>query len=50
VFDLDFQIFDGSYERNLGADTKWNAVALRSAAGMWLNRYAMQFGFDSYDR
>ena len=25
------------------------AVALRSAAGMWLNKYSMQFGFDSYD-
>jgi hypothetical protein len=49
VFDLDFQIFDGAHERNLGADTKWNAAALRSAAGMWLNKYSMQFGFDSYD-
>ena len=49
VFDLDFPIFDGSHERNLGADTNWNATALRSAAGMWLNTYSMQFGFDSYD-
>jgi hypothetical protein len=49
VFDLEFQIFDGSNERNLNADTKWNAAALRSAAGMWLNKYSMQFGFDSYD-
>lgn len=49
VFDLDFHIFDGSHERSLGADTKWNAAALRSAAGMWLNNYSMQFGFDSYD-
>jgi hypothetical protein len=49
VFDLDFQIFDGSHERTLGADTRWNATALRSAAGMWLNKYSMQFGFDSYD-
>jgi hypothetical protein len=49
VFDLDFPIFDGSHERNLGANTQWNGVALRSAAGMWLNKYSMQFGFDSYD-
>jgi len=43
VFDLDFSIFDGSHERNLGANTQWNSVALRSAAGMWLNNYSTQF-------
>lgn len=49
VFDLDFWISDGTGERNLGANPVYNAAALRSAAGMWLNKYSMQFGFDSYD-
>lgn len=49
VFDLDFSIFDGTRERTLGANTRYNAAALRSAAGMWLNKYSMMFGFDSYD-
>ena len=50
VFDLDFTIFDGGRgERKLGAEPSLNALALRSAAGMWLNRYSMMFGFDSYD-
>lgn len=49
VFDLDFPIFDGAHERNIGANAAYNSLALRSAAGMWLNRYSMQFGFDSYD-
>jgi hypothetical protein len=50
VFDLDFTISDGGRgERTLGANSALNALALRSAAGMWLNQYAMMFGFDSYD-
>jgi hypothetical protein len=49
VFDLDFPILDGKHERNLGANSTLNSAALRSAAGMWLNKYSMQFGFDSYD-
>lgn len=49
VFDLDFAIFSGGRERNLGAEAALNDDALRSAAGMWLNQYSMMFGFDSYD-
>jgi hypothetical protein len=49
VFDLDFWIFDGSGERNVGADTDLNGRALQCAAGTWLNKYSMQFGFDSYN-
>ncbi|MFT3821527.1 MAG: hypothetical protein QM750_28560 [Rubrivivax sp.] len=50
VFDLDFTIFDGhKRELSLGANTALNGLALRSAAGMWLNQYSMMFGFDSYD-
>jgi len=49
VFDLDFWIFDRGSEKKLGADTRLNPAALRSAAGTWLNRYSMLFGFDSYD-
>lgn len=49
VFDLDFTIFVGGTEQNLGANAALNDAALRSAAGMWLNRYSMMFGFDSYD-
>ncbi len=49
VFDLDFWIFDGAGERNVRADTNINGRALQSAAGSWLNKYSMQFGFDSYD-
>jgi len=63
VFDLDFKIYictenkvkrgepktctDG--ERSVGADTHFNDNALRSAAGMWINQYSMQFNFDSYN-
>jgi hypothetical protein len=49
VFDLDFSIFDGSGERNVGADPKVNDRALQCAVGNWLNKYSMQFGFDSYN-
>lgn len=49
VFDLDFWIFDGSGEQNVGADTDLNGRALQCAVGTWLNKYSMQFGFDSYD-
>ena len=49
VFDLDFMIWSGGREAWVGADTDKNAAALQSAAGMWLNQYAMQFHFDSYD-
>ena len=50
VFDLDFSILDDSgTERLLGTNTAYNPAALKSAAGLWLNTYAMNFGFDSYD-
>ncbi len=49
VFDLDFSILDAGREWMLGAQPRLNSAALRSAAGMWLNTYAPQFGFDSYD-
>jgi hypothetical protein len=49
VFDLDFTILVSGRERNLGADPALNDDALRSAAGLWLNKYSMMFGFDSYD-
>lgn len=49
VFDLDFSIFDGSGERNVGADPKVNDRALQCAVGAWLNKYSMQFNFDSYN-
>jgi hypothetical protein len=49
VFDLDFTILVAGRERNLGADPALNDAALRSAAGLWLNRHSMMFGFDSYN-
>lgn len=62
VFDLDFSVYycpghekKGGHkkcvegERKVGADTTLNDLALKSAAGMWINKYAVQFGFDSYD-
>lgn len=49
VFDLDFSIYQNGKEITLGANTAYNRDALKSAAGMWLNQYAMKFGFDSYD-
>jgi hypothetical protein len=49
VFDLDSSIYYNGKEIKLAANTAYNRDALKSAAGMWLNKYAMQFGFDSYD-
>jgi len=63
VFDLDFSIYfcpkhdtkrgknqcDVGNETKLGTDRRLNSLALKSAAGMWINQYAMQYGFDSYD-
>lgn len=49
VFDLDFTIYKNGSEVALGAKSVLNGAALQSAAGMWLNTYSMQFGFDSYD-
>lgn len=50
VFDLNFSIcFPNGSERSLDADTSLNRYALQSAAGVWLNKYAMTFCFDSYD-
>ena len=43
VFDLDFTILVSGRERNLGADPAVNDDALRSAAGLWLNKYSMMF-------
>jgi hypothetical protein len=49
VFDLDFSIYQNGKEITLGANTAYNRDALKSAAGTWLNKYAMKFDFDSYD-
>jgi hypothetical protein len=62
VFDLDFSIYCNGTELvkdlaqrcknneiTLGADKRLNGYALTSAAGMWINKYANQFSFDSYD-
>lgn len=63
VFDLNFSIYYCQYQKvkkgnnqkcvdgemMLNANTYYNSSALRSAAGMWINQYAMQFNFDSYD-
>jgi hypothetical protein len=49
VFDLDFSVYYNGGEVQLGANPKYNNAALQSAAGMWINKYAPQFGFDSYD-
>ncbi len=61
VFDLDFSIYCNGFEQKdlnkrcknneitVGADTRLNSFALTSAIGMWINKYAMQYGFDSYD-
>jgi hypothetical protein len=50
VFDLDFSIWlPNGTETMLGTDASLNNNALQSAAGMWLNKYAMIFCFDSYD-
>jgi len=49
VFDLDFSIYLGGQETLVGTSVARNPFALQSAAGPWLNTYAMNFGFDSYD-
>jgi len=49
VFDLDFSIYLGGQETFVGTSVARNPYALQSAAGLWLNTYAMNFGFDSYD-
>ena len=49
VFDLDFTIYSDGREVNVGADTRKNAAALKSAVGTWLNLYSMMYDFDSYD-
>jgi hypothetical protein len=54
VFDLNFGIWyqgeDGKdIEKRRDGHTFYGSSILQSAAGMWLNKYAMQFDFDSYD-
>ncbi len=49
AFDLDFLVFYNGSEVQLGANVALNGVALRSAAGMWINLYAPYFCFDSYN-
>ena len=49
VFDVDFSIYLGGQEILVGTSVARNPYALQSAAGLWLNKYAMNFGFDSYD-
>ena len=59
VFDLNFSIYHHVRSRAqnalveaedpVDAHPVLNEAALRSAAGMWLNTYSMQFNFDSYN-
>ena len=49
VFDVDFSILFNGDETMVNGKPGRNAWALRSAAGMWLNKYSMQYNFDSYD-
>jgi len=59
VFDLNFSIYHHVYstvqkaiveaEDPVDAHPMLNEAALRSALGMWLNTYSMQFNFDSYN-
>jgi len=59
VFDLNFSIYHHVRSRDqkalveaedpVDAHPVLNEAALRSAAGMWLNTYSMQFNFDSYN-
>jgi len=54
VFDIDFWIWlpgkdSKGMELQHGGRTVYSNSILQSAAGMWLNKYAMQFDFDSYD-
>ena len=59
VFDLNFSLYHHVYSQDLKALVEsedpvdahpvLNEAALRSALGMWLNLYSMQFNFDSYN-
>jgi hypothetical protein len=59
VFDLNFSLYHHvrskdrkalvEMEDPVDAHPVLNEAALRSAVGMWLNTYSMQFNFDSYD-
>ena len=59
VFDLNFSIYHHVRSKDqkalveaedpVDAHPMLNEAALRSAVGMWLNTYSMQFNFDSYD-
>lgn len=59
VFDLNFSMYHHvrsqdqkalvESEDPVDAHPMLNDAALRSAVGMWLNTYSMQFDFDSYD-
>ena len=59
VFDLNFSIYHHvlakdqkalvATEDPVDAHPMLNDAALRSAVGMWLNTYSMQFNFDSYN-
>ena len=59
AFDLNFSIYHHvrrqdqralvEAEDPVDAHPMLNEAALRSALGMWLNTYSMQFSFDSYD-
>ena len=59
VFDLNFSLYHHVYstaqkaivesEDPVDAHPLLNDAALRSAVGMWLNLYSMQFNFDSYN-
>jgi hypothetical protein len=59
VFDLNFSIYHHVRSKDqkalieaedpVGAHPVLNQAALRSAVGMWLNSYSMQYNFDSYN-
>ncbi|MBZ5622233.1 MAG: hypothetical protein LAQ69_26415 [Acidobacteriia bacterium] len=59
VFDLNFSIYHHIFAKDqktlveaedpVNAHPVLNEAALRSALGMWLNTYSMQFNFDSYN-
>jgi hypothetical protein len=59
VFDLNFAMYHHVLAKDqktlvetedpVDAHPMLNDAALRSALGMWLNTYSMQFNFDSYD-
>jgi len=59
VFDLNFSIYHHVLAKDqkalvetedpVDAHPMLNEAALRSAVGMWLNTYSMQFDFDSYN-